>query len=125
MFVLKDGISKILSPSEIIIGWKLDFNAQCKVEFGQYVQMHEEHDNIMQTQTIGAIACRPTGNVQGGYYFISLETGHHIIHRHWTPLPMPTGVIDQLHRMARRTKTTKRYKFTTRDNVNLAELYTK
>ena len=36
---------------------------------------------------------------------------------------MPTGVIDQLHRMARRAKTAKGYRFTNRDNVDLDELY--
>jgi hypothetical protein len=65
MFALRGGISKTQSPSELILNQKLDFNAHCKVEFGKYVQTHEEHDNSMATCTVDAIATRPTGNTQG------------------------------------------------------------
>ena len=71
MFALKGGISATQSTAEIILNRRIDFNAHCKVEFGDYVQTHEEHDNSMQARTIGAIATSPTGNSQGGYYFIS------------------------------------------------------
>ena len=37
-----------------------------ELEFGDYVQTHEEQDNSMGTRTVGAIATRPTVNVQGG-----------------------------------------------------------
>ena len=37
MFALKGGIYKTQNPSEIILNHKLNFNAQCKVEFGEYV----------------------------------------------------------------------------------------
>jgi hypothetical protein len=47
---------------------KLDFSKHCKLEFGAYVQAHEDHDNTMATRTTGAIALRPTGNAQGGYF---------------------------------------------------------
>ena len=75
MFALKGGISSTQSPSEIILNHRLNFNAHCKIEFGQYAQTHEEHDNSMAACTVGAIATRPTGNTQGGYYFIRLDTG--------------------------------------------------
>jgi hypothetical protein len=32
------------SPAEFILNRKIDYNAHCKVEFGDYVQTHEEHD---------------------------------------------------------------------------------
>ncbi len=76
MFALKCSISTTQSPSEIILNCKLNFNAHCRVELGEYVQTHEEHDNSMSTCTIGAIATQPTGNLQGGYFFIHLDTGH-------------------------------------------------
>ena len=41
MFALKGGISQTQSPSELVLNRKLDFNAHCKVEFGEYVQTHE------------------------------------------------------------------------------------
>jgi hypothetical protein len=81
MFALKGSISLIQSPSKIILNRKLDFNAHCTVEFGEYVQTHEEHDNSMATHTIGAIATHPTGKTQGGYYFIRLDTGRRINRR--------------------------------------------
>ena len=74
MFTVKGGISKTQSPSEIVLGCKLNYNSHCKVEFGQYVQTHEEHSNGMQEHTLGAIATRPS-NDAGAYYFISLRTG--------------------------------------------------
>jgi hypothetical protein len=78
MFALNGGISQKQNPSELILNRKLDFNSHCKVEFGEYVQTQEEHDNSMATCTVGAIATRPTGNTQGGYYFIRLDTGRRI-----------------------------------------------
>ena len=73
-FPARDGVSDTLSPRAIVMGSNLDFNKHCKLEFGAYVQAHEEHDNTMATQTTGAIALRPTGNAQGGYFLYSLST---------------------------------------------------
>ena len=58
-----------------MFGGKIDYNKHCKYEFGEYVQTHEEHDNSMATRTIGALALRPNGNLQGGHLFLSLSTG--------------------------------------------------
>lgn len=98
-----DGISKTLSPRSIVTGSHIDFNKHCKLEFGAYVQLHEEHDNTMTTRTTGAISLRPTGNAQGDYYLYSLSTGC-VLNRknNWTPLPMPQDVIDHVHTLARR-----------------------
>ena len=73
----------------------------CKLEFGDYVQTHEEHDNSMAARTIGAIALCPTRNTQGGYFFFSLTTGRVSNRGCWTSFPMPNEVIDRVHRMAR------------------------
>lgn len=56
MFVIKGGVSPSQSPSELILNRRLDFNSHCKVEYGEYVQTHEEHDNSMGPRTVGAIA---------------------------------------------------------------------
>ena len=101
MFPRTGGISKTLSPRTLLTGQAWSYTTHCKLEFGNYVQTHEEHDNSMAARTIGAIALRPTGNTQGGYFFFSLTTGR-VLHRgHWTSLPMPNEVIDRVHRMAR------------------------
>jgi hypothetical protein len=75
-FPANDGVSETLSPRELVVGAKIDDVKHCKLEFGSYVQTHEQHDNSMATRTVGAIAMRPSGNEQGGYSFFSLSTGH-------------------------------------------------
>ena len=99
-FPHKNGISKTLSPRTIVTGTVIDYTKHCALEFGTYVQTHEPHDNSMLSRTIGAIALRPTGNVQGGYYFMSLSTGRVINRYRWTELPMPEDVIIRVHQIA-------------------------
>ena len=101
-FPANDGISATLSPRSIVHGTHVDFTKHAKLEFGAYVQAHEEHDNTMATRTTGAIALRPTGNAQGGYYLFSLSTGKVLNRNNWTELPMPNEVIDRVHVLARR-----------------------
>jgi hypothetical protein len=102
MFPPTDGVSKTMSPRAIIAGGELDYPKHCRLEFGAYCQVHEEHDNSMATRTTGAIALRPTGNIQGGYYFFSRATGRRLNPNRWTELPMPADVIDRVHILARR-----------------------
>ena len=101
MFPRKGGVSKTLSPRALLTGQTWSYTTHCRLEFGDYVQTHEEHDNSMAARTIGAIALRPTGNTQGGYFFFSLTTGRVLNRGRWTSLPMPNEVIDRVHRMAR------------------------
>ena len=75
-----------------------------KLEFGTYVQTHEKHNNSMDSRTSGAIALRPSGNKQGGLYFLSLHTGKRISRNYWTVLPMPNNVVDAIHRLAAASK---------------------
>ena len=42
---------------------------------------------------MGAICLGPMGNTQGGHWFFSLTPGCHVVHHHWTALPMPQEVI--------------------------------
>jgi hypothetical protein len=41
------GLSQDLSPRTIITGLEVDYTKHCCVEYGQYVQTHEKHDNTM------------------------------------------------------------------------------
>jgi hypothetical protein len=50
-FPAQDGISDTLSPRAIVVGSQVDFVKHCKLEFGAYVQAHEDHDNTMATRT--------------------------------------------------------------------------
>ena len=89
-----------VSPHTIITGRHVDYNKHCKYEFGQYVQVHHQHDNTMLPQTTGALALRPTGNAQGNFYFFSLTTGRVVNRVHATPLPMPDNVIKRVETLA-------------------------
>jgi hypothetical protein len=117
MFPPEDGVSDTISPRELIAGLKIDYNKHCKTEFGAYVQVHEDHDNSMHTRTTGAIALRPTGNAQGGYYFLSLTTGRRLNRNKWTPLPMPQEVIDRVLVFARRSNANRELLFSWRDGT--------
>ena len=93
-----------LSPRTIVTGQRLDFKRHCRFQFGEYVQTHEQHNNSMMSRTVGALALRPTGNAQGGFYFLSLSTGLVLNRLRATALPMPDNVVDQVHRMARQQR---------------------
>ncbi len=116
-----DGVSKTLSPRALIAGTEIDYSHHCKLEFGAYVQTHEDHDNTMQARTTGAIALRPTGNSQGGYYFMSLSSGRRLNRSHWTELPMPQEVIDRVHILARRSNAPRDLTFAWRDGTEIQD----
>jgi hypothetical protein len=101
-FPHEGGISDTMSPCTIMTRKIVDYNKHCKIMFGAYAQVHKEHDNSMLARTTGAIALRPTGNEQGGFYFMSLTTGRRLNRNHWHELPMPQDVIDRVHNLARK-----------------------
>jgi hypothetical protein len=92
-----------MSPREIIIGTqKLDFKNVCRIPFGAYAQVHNDlaMTNTMDPRTTGAICLGPSGNIQGGHKFLSLQTGNIMVRRKWTELPVPADVINRLKDLA-------------------------
>ena len=83
------------SPRELFKGEKIDFSRDCKLQWGSYVQVHDDNDitNDMTSRTTGAICLGPAGNAQGAYRFLSLVTWKIIQRRSWTELPIPNDVI--------------------------------
>jgi len=122
MFASKGDVSKTQSPSENVLNRKLNYNAHYKVEFGEYVQTHEEHNNGMISRALGAISTR-LSNDADSYYFICLQTGRRINRRSWTSLPMLDDVVSQVHRLTRRANAVKNLTYTNNDNENLDILY--
>jgi hypothetical protein len=118
-FPNKHGMSQTIRPRTIVTGRHIDYKIHCKIEYGQYVQTHEKHDNSMDTRTVGALALRPTDNAQGGYYFNSLVSGKRLHMTHWTALPMPDAVKDRVHKLARRANADKGLTFTDSDGRDL------
>jgi hypothetical protein len=50
----------------------------------------------MNPCTVGEIALRPTGNIQGTYLFFNLRTGKIIACIQWTVITMPSKVIEHV-----------------------------
>jgi hypothetical protein len=122
-FPHKLGISQTLSPRTIVTGLGIDYHKHCCIEYGQYVQTQEKHDNTMTTRTIGALALRPTGNQQGGYYFYSVMSGQRLHRTHWTELPMHAEVRDRVHALARRANANRGLTFTDSNGNDLDVMY--
>ena len=91
-----------VSPKELFTGVKMDYKRDCKLGFGEYVQVYAEHDitNTMQPMTYGAISMGGVGNFQGTYLFMSLLTWKMIKRRTWVEMPLPGEVIDFINRKA-------------------------
>ena len=100
-FPSTDGASDSLSPCYLLTRLHLDFKKHVRTKFGAYVKTHEEHSNDLEARTLSAICLGPTGNEQGGHYFMSLDTGQCITCNHWTELPMPTNVIQRVNHFGR------------------------
>jgi hypothetical protein len=122
-FPNKHKISTTLSPRTIVTRCHIDYTIHCKIEYGQYVQTHEKHDNTMDTRTVGALALRPTDNAQGGYYFYSLASGIRLHRTHWTALPMSEAVKDRVHALARRASADKGLTLTDSDGRDLDTIF--
>ena len=83
----------------LITGCELNADTHAVIEFGSYVQTHEEHTNNMNDRTLAGICLGPTGNDQGGHWFLSLTSGSRVMGYKWTELPMPNMVIDRVTQM--------------------------
>ena len=74
-FPSADGVSSAHSPRRLIAGYEVSYKKHAVIKFGTHVQTHENHANDMSQRTIGAICLGPTGNQQGGHWFMSLTSG--------------------------------------------------
>jgi hypothetical protein len=80
-----------------------DYKKHPSLQIGQYCQAHEE-DNPRKSQitrTKGAIYLGPSGNLQGGFKFMALNSGKKIVRRSWDVIPMPYLVIDRVNALGR------------------------
>jgi hypothetical protein len=76
LFPVKGGISANYSPKPIISGEVVHYKV-CSLPFGVYCQISEEAQprNSLVPRTQGALALGPSGNVQGGHKFYTLNSG--------------------------------------------------
>jgi hypothetical protein len=98
-FPTKGGISNPLSPKTIMSGETLDYKKHLSLQVGQYCQVHEEDTphNSQSPISKGAISLGPSGNLQGGYKFMALNTGKKITCQSWDVIPMPDTVIARVN----------------------------
>ena len=77
----KSVISDTLTPKTIMSGEKLDYKKNLSLQIGQYCQVNEEDSphNSQNPRTKGAISLGPSGNLQGGFNFMALNTGKKIV----------------------------------------------
>ena len=98
-----DRISKDLTPSNLIDGLpNPTYDEVMKLNFGDYTQVHHsrEKTNDNEPRTTGAIALYPSGNAQGSWYFMSLDTGKKIHRYQWTVLPLSTEALERVEAIA-------------------------
>jgi hypothetical protein len=89
-FPTKGGVSDNLSPNTIMSGETLDYKKHLSLRLGQNCQVHEEDNprNSQIARTKGAISLGPSGNLQGGFKFMALNSGKKIVRRSWDVIPI-------------------------------------
>ena len=106
-FPAKNGISKSISPRQLLIGLALDYNKHCRMPFGGYAHVNKEPtvtNDVNEPRTIGTICLGPTGNDQGSYKLLSLKIRQMIKRSKFTELPMLSRVIRRVHYLGWKTK---------------------
>lgn len=92
-YIDKQGISDKYSPRELILRWRLDWKRHCKYRFGAYGQAYNEPNstetNTQQSRSRNVICVGSTGNIDGSYYFLDLDTKTPIKRRRFTEQPIP------------------------------------
>jgi hypothetical protein len=93
-FPTKGGVYDTLSPNTIVSVETLDYKKHLSLQLGQYYQEEDNPHNSQIARTNGVISLGPSGNIQGGFKFMALNSGKKIVRRSWDVIPMPDLVID-------------------------------
>jgi hypothetical protein len=103
LFPTKGGVSDTLSPKTIMSGEALDYKKPLSLQLGQYFQVHEEENprNGQIARTKGVIYLGPSGNLQGGFKFMALNSDNKIVRCSWDVIPMPDLMIDHMKKKLR------------------------
>ena len=86
------------TPREIFWGTKLDYFKDLRIGFGDYCEVFDENaDNSLRARTVPAIALYPSGNAQGSWKFLSLDSMRVVVRDQYTELPTPPEIIAQMN----------------------------
>ena len=104
-FPARQGISKKLSPREIVMQRSLDFETHAKGLYGAYVEASEDAvvTNTNRARTFAGILLGPTGNIQGTQKVFDVSTGAIKKCRTLRMLPMPNSIIKAVHDWAKKS----------------------
>ena len=77
----------------------LNYKKHLSLHIGQCCQLNEEDAprNSQKPSAKSAILIGPSGNLQGGFKFMALNTGKKIVRRSWDVIPMPDTVITRVN----------------------------
>jgi len=100
-FPAANGISNIDSPLTILTGCPSASAAEFPIEFGSYVQVHDNDliSNTTASRSTGALALCPA-NSNGGWYFLSLATGDRLLRYSWTECRITNDILNRVHHIA-------------------------
>ena len=90
------------APNEAVLGRTLDARIDLKYSFGEYVDFADgdtDHD-LQHERTKGAVALMPTGNRDGGWYFLVIGSWRVVVRRDGIRRPMPDSAIAEINRHA-------------------------
>ena len=115
----KAGVSEDFSPREIVLRWQLSTKLHCRGQFGSYCIAYDENTptNTQQLRGRDCICLGPTGNRQGTYKFLDLETWRVIKRKQFKEYPMPKSILNKVEAMGRKNKQDGRLKFADRRNI--------
>ena len=80
----------------------MDLKLHYRMYFGEYVKVHDEPSptNSLKPRTWKFLGIVPTGNLQGPYKFLGLNTGKNLKKKSWTAMPMPDSIIKRVEYLA-------------------------
>ena len=102
----KEGLSDVYSPRAILTETMPDYQVRCKLQVGTYCEVHDDPTptNSTLTRSLPAIALEPVGNFQGGYKFMSVNTGQVLTRYKWTEVLVPEQIIRRVEARAKKER---------------------
>ena len=98
--VRNGGVSRTISPEEIIEGKrKMDANRK-RISFGQFAEIHDGTTNKADARSVGGIAMYAT-NDREGFAFMCLDTGKSRHSNNWTIKPITEEIITRVENIAK------------------------
>ncbi len=100
-FPTRNGISDTYSPRTIITGKAINYERQCRIPFGSFVQAYIDNENATNTEherTFDSILME--SKPEGGYAVMDLRSGNERQVSHVTPASTDSKVLNLVDRLA-------------------------